>query len=63
MLGFDGLELDGNLFARNDVGSQIDITERTRTNLAANAVLVTDAKVLGERDQQDFYRQSYMTVQ
>lgn len=46
VLGLDGFELDGNLFARDYVGAQVDITERSRTNLAADAVLITDAEVL-----------------
>jgi hypothetical protein len=46
MLGLDGLKLDGNLLTGDDVGPQVDIAERPRTNLPANAVLVTDAEIL-----------------
>lgn len=46
MLGLDGFELDGNLLARDDVGAQVDVAEAARANLAADAVLVTDAEVL-----------------
>ena len=46
VLSLDGLKLDGNLFARDYVGSKVDVTERTATNLATDTVLVTDAKIL-----------------
>lgn len=46
MLGLDRFELDGNFFARNDVGAQVNITEGTGTDLAADAVLVTNAEIL-----------------
>lgn len=39
MLCLDRLELDGYLFTGNDVDAQVDVTERPRTNLLANAVL------------------------
>lgn len=47
VLGLDALKLDGNLFAGDDVGAQVDVTERTGANLPADAVLVTDTQVLG----------------
>ena len=43
MLGLDALELDGDLLSGDDVGSQVDVTERTRSDLASDAVFVTDA--------------------
>ena len=46
MLGLDRLKLDGDLLAGDDVGPQVDIAERPRTDLATDAVLVTDAKIL-----------------
>lgn len=46
VLGLDRLKLDGNLLAGDDVGAQVDITERTRTDLSTDAVLVTDSKIL-----------------
>lgn len=46
MLGLDAFQLDGDLLARDDVGSEVDITEGARANFAADAVLVTDTKVL-----------------
>lgn len=46
MLGLDRFKFDGNLFARDDVGSKVDITERTGADLSADAVLITDAEVL-----------------
>lgn len=46
VLGFDTLELDGDLLTGDDVGAQVDITERARADLAANTVFVTDTQVL-----------------
>lgn len=46
VLGLDALELDGYLLAGDDVGAQVDVTERTRADLAADTVLITDTKVL-----------------
>lgn len=46
MLGLDALELDGDLLSGDDVGSEVDVTERARSDLAPDAVFVTDAKVL-----------------
>lgn len=46
MLGLYALELDGNLLAGDDVGTQVDVTERARADLAANTVFVTDSQVL-----------------
>lgn len=47
MLGLDRLKLDGDLFARDDIGAKVDVTERTRTDLASNSVLVANTKILG----------------
>jgi hypothetical protein len=52
MLGLDALELDGDLFARDDVGAEVDITERTGTDLATDPVFVADTKVLDIERQQ-----------
>lgn len=49
VLGLDALELDGNLFSRDDVGAEVDITERTRSDFSADTVLVTDAQILIEQ--------------
>jgi hypothetical protein len=46
VLGLDTLELDGDLFARDDVGAQVNVTERSGTDLAADTVLVTDSEIL-----------------
>jgi hypothetical protein len=46
VLGLDALELDGNFLTGDDVGSEVDITEGATTNLAADAVFITDAKIL-----------------
>jgi hypothetical protein len=48
MLGLDRLELDSNFLARDDVGSEVDIAKRAGSDLAADTVLVTDAKILHE---------------
>lgn len=45
MLGLDGLKLDGNLFTRDDVDAEVDVTEGTRTNLLTDAVLAADTKI------------------
>ena len=49
VLGLDALELDGDLLARDDVGSEVDITERAATDLSADAVFITNAKILQRR--------------
>lgn len=46
MLGLDTLELDSDFLARYDVGSEVDITKGSRSNLSSNAVLVADTKIL-----------------
>jgi hypothetical protein len=45
MLGLDALELDGDLFTGDDIGTEIDITEGSATDLPANAVFITYAKI------------------
>jgi len=45
VLGLDTLELDSNLFARDDVGSEVDITETTTADLSSDTVFITDAKI------------------
>jgi len=49
VLGLDTLKLDGNLFTGDDVGSEVDVTETTTTDLTTNAVFIADAKILGRR--------------
>jgi hypothetical protein len=46
VLGLDALKLDSDLLARNNVSTEIDVTERAGANLSADAVLVADAKIL-----------------
>lgn len=46
VLGLDALELDGDLLAGDDVGAQVDVTERSGTDLAADTVFVTDSEIL-----------------
>lgn len=46
VLGLDALELDGDLFSGDDVGTEVDVTERTGSNLSADPVLVADAQIL-----------------
>lgn len=52
MLCLHALELDGNLLARDDVGTEVDVTERSGTNLAADAVFITDTKILPDTNTQ-----------
>lgn len=47
MFGLDGLELDGDFLARDDVGAEIDVTEGAGANFASDAVFVADTEVLG----------------
>jgi len=46
VLRLDGFELDGNLLARDDVGSEVNVTKRTGTDLATDPVLVADTQIL-----------------
>lgn len=48
VLGLDGLELDSNLLAGDDVSAQVNVTERTGADLSTDAVLVTDTKILSK---------------
>jgi hypothetical protein len=45
VLSLDRLKLDGNLFARDDVGAEIDITETSTSDFATDTVLVAYAKI------------------
>lgn len=46
MLSLDRFKLDSNLFTGDDVGAEIDITERTTTDLSTNTVFVAYTKIL-----------------
>ena len=46
MLGLDGFELNGNFLARDAVGSEINIVKGTGTDLATDAVFITDTEIL-----------------
>ena len=46
MLCLDTLELDSNLFARDDVGSEVDIAEGAASDFSTNTVLVAHAEIL-----------------
>jgi hypothetical protein len=46
VLGLDALELDGNLLSRDDIGSEVDVTEGATTDLTTDAVFITYAKIL-----------------
>lgn len=52
VLGLDTLELDGDLLARDDVGTEVNVAERAGADLATNPVLVTDTQILcqGKKD-------------
>jgi hypothetical protein len=54
VLGLDRLKLDGNLFTRDDVGAEVDVTEAATSDLTTDAVLVADAKILWETCQYMF---------
>jgi hypothetical protein len=45
VLGLDALQLDGDFFTRDNVGTQVDIAKRAGSDLSANAVFVTDAEI------------------
>ena len=45
MLGLDRLQLDGDFFTCSHIGSEVNITKGTATNLAAQAVLFTDTQL------------------
>lgn len=46
VLSLDRLELDGNLFARDDIGSEVNISKTTTADLPADTVFISDAKIL-----------------
>ena len=46
VLGLDRLKLDSNLFARDDVGTEVDITKAATSDLTTDAVLVANAEIL-----------------
>lgn len=46
VLGFDTLELDGDFFTRDDVRSEVDVTERAAADLSSDPVLVPHAEIL-----------------
>ncbi len=46
VLGLDGFELDGNFFARDDVGAQVNISKTTTADLPTDTVLVTNTQIL-----------------
>ena len=46
MLRLGALELDGDLFSRDNISAQVDVAERARADLSTDTVLVTDAEVL-----------------
>ena len=46
VFSLDRFEFDSNLFTRDDVGAQVNVTETATTDLSSNAVLVTDTQIL-----------------
>jgi hypothetical protein len=46
VLCFDTLEFDGDLFTRNDIGTQVDVTKTSTPNFSADAIFVADPKIL-----------------
>jgi hypothetical protein len=49
VLSLNRLKLDGNLFTRDDVGSEVDVTETTTSDLTTDTVFIADAKILQDR--------------
>jgi len=47
VLGFDGFQLDGDFFTRDDVDSQVDVPKGTGSDLLADTVLGTYAEIHG----------------
>lgn len=47
MLGLDRLELDTDLLTGDDVQTEVDISERTTSDLLANPVLSRDSQIHG----------------
>jgi len=45
VFGLHALELNGNLFTRDDIGSEVNVTETATTDLSSNAVFIADAKI------------------
>jgi hypothetical protein len=45
VLGLDRLKLDGNLFTRDNISAEVDVTEAATSDLTTDAVLVADAKI------------------
>ena len=54
VLGLDRLKLDGNLFTRDNISAEVDVTEAATSDLTTDAVLVADAKILQETCQYMF---------
>jgi hypothetical protein len=48
LISLDALELDGNFLARDDIGSQVDVTEGAAPDLTTDTVFITDTKILWE---------------
>ena len=47
LLGFDRFKFDGDLFARDDVDAEIDVSEGAGSNLLADSVLASHTKIHG----------------
>lgn len=48
MLGLDALELDSDLLTRDNISTEINVTERAGADLSADTVLITDTKILND---------------
>jgi hypothetical protein len=46
VLGLDALEFDGNVFTRDNIGSEVDVTKGPTTDLTTDAVFITYTKIL-----------------
>lgn len=50
VLGLDALELDSDLLPRDNISTEINVTERAGADLSADAVFITDTKILNDID-------------
>jgi hypothetical protein len=46
VLGLDAFKFDSNLLTRDDIGTKVNITETATADLPADAIFVTNAKIL-----------------
>lgn len=62
VLGLDALKLDGNLLSRDNVCSEVNISETAAADLTANPVFVTYAKILKQIESVQCKHDDYVLV-